>query len=397
MNDPSLSPSTRFKDFFRMHLLANHYPALHGIRVLAVVTVVQVHLTILLRGGGLLDKRGELSRYSMNISFGMDLFFILSGFLIGMILLHSFEQQKGRGILRFYARRAFRTFPPYYLVLILISLVIPMSAKQTDHLPYAFLYISNYTGATRTACVMPWNWSLCVEEHFYFAVPLLLLVLHLLRSHAARIGVLIFFWLGGTATRLIIFYAHEGSWTPAALQHELMYKSHARIDILVAGILLAYLHRYFQPQIARLLTRLTARIILWIVVLACLGILLNPSFFGGHIFLYRVLKWGTFTSVMYVPLILLLLNTEGWFQRFLSISWFRRMATLGYGIYLVHFPVGAMLFPLAHLAIDAWFIPLEVVWPSFLALLLVCSVAVSYIIHLLVEKPVLYLRDRISP
>ncbi len=272
-----------------------------------------------------------------------------------------------------------------------------MTAKQIENLPYAFLYISNYTGTGRAMSVMPWSWSLCVEEHFYLAVPFLLLGLHLLRSHAARIGVLIFLWLGGTAIRFIIFFTHEGSWTPKSLQQELMYKSHARIDILVAGILLAYLHRYFQPQIARFLSRRATRVILWMVVLVFLGIVLKPSFFNSHIFLYRVLKWGTFTSMMYVPLILLLLNTEGWFQRFLSVPWFRKTATLGYGIYLVHFPVGVLIFPLVQVAVDDWLVPMAVVWPSYLVLLLVGSAAVSYVIHLLVEKPALYLRDRLSP
>ncbi|MCP4605513.1 MAG: acyltransferase [Proteobacteria bacterium] len=391
------SHKIQIRGFFELSLLANHFPSLHGLRVIAIVTVVQLHLTLVLRASGLVERKSVLSTRSLNVSFGMDLFFLLSGFLIGMILLHSLEERKGHGILRFYARRSFRIFPAYYVVLTSLAVFLPITASQKSNLAYGYLYLVNYTGTSRHECLMPWSWSLCVEEHFYIVVPILMLGLHLLRSHAARITVLSVLWLSGLGIRLTIFYMRSIPWTAHTLQQELMYASHARIDILVAGILLAYLHRYFRGQIKQFLTHRAGRILFWTIVFVSLYSVTNLGFFSGRMFLFRVFKWGTFTTFMYIPLVLLLIYSDSWLSRFLSRRWFHKIATLGYGIYLVHFPVGVMLVPLGRYAMEIWHIPIGIVWFFLLAIQLVLSVVFAYILHLLVEKPALYLRDRFSP
>lgn len=88
-----------------LSLLQNRYPALHGLRFVAIVSVLQVHVTVTLHGFKLMQN-GELAGLSQSVWFGMDLFFVLSGFLIGSMLLH----QGGTGMGRFWLRRAFRTF-----------------------------------------------------------------------------------------------------------------------------------------------------------------------------------------------------------------------------------------------------------------------------------------------
>src|SRR3954466_15979804 len=81
--------------FFALDLLDNRYPALHGLRVIAILTVIQFHVTWIFAGEQGIPLDGEFVSASLTVFFGMDLFFMLSGFLIGSILLHSFEQ-KGR-------------------------------------------------------------------------------------------------------------------------------------------------------------------------------------------------------------------------------------------------------------------------------------------------------------
>ena len=99
--------------FFALELLDNRYPQLHGLRVLAIVSVVQFHITSIfaLEQAIRLDRDWVVS--SLAVFFGMDLFFILSGFLIGSILLYSLKQKdtQKHPIRRFYLRRIFRTFP----------------------------------------------------------------------------------------------------------------------------------------------------------------------------------------------------------------------------------------------------------------------------------------------
>ena len=108
--------------FFALDLLDNRFPALHGMRVIAILSVIAYHVTwIFMAEQGIFLDPGFFTQ-SLAIFFGMDLFFLLSGFLIGSILLRSIATTGAQHIKRFYLRRIFRTFPSYYLVLTVLVL-----------------------------------------------------------------------------------------------------------------------------------------------------------------------------------------------------------------------------------------------------------------------------------
>jgi peptidoglycan/LPS O-acetylase OafA/YrhL len=102
---------TRSTPWWGLDLLDNRFAALHGLRVFAIVSVVQYHVTWVLD-----EERVKLDKdfidASLRLFFGMDLFFVLSGFLIGSILLRSLDTTGTLDVWRFYLRRIFRTFPP---------------------------------------------------------------------------------------------------------------------------------------------------------------------------------------------------------------------------------------------------------------------------------------------
>ncbi|MDD5306145.1 MAG: acyltransferase [Deltaproteobacteria bacterium] len=391
------SIAARVKSLFGLKLLANHFPALHGLRVIAIVLVVQVHVTMAVARAGLATSP-LFTAFSMQMFFGMDLFFVLSGFLIGSILLKSGDggRFRGRDLLRFYVRRGVRTFPLYYVVLTALALGNPLGAAHPAGLLREYTYLANYNGPIHGARVMPWGWSLCVEEHFYLAAPFVLSALLLLRSHAARLAVLGAIWSAGLATRFAALAAHEGPWNGSWMFTHLYIRTHTRFDILVAGILLAYVHHHFSARIAALFARRRWRALAWSVVLACLALLVARPFLAPRSPVVQVFAWGTITSVMYVPLILLLLYAGGRVGRFLSHPLFLRAATLGYGVYLVHIPVCMRLMPFIRASALRWGLPLAITWPLTLALMLAVSAAVAYALHLLVEKPALALRERVA-
>lgn len=381
-----------------LELLDNRYPSLHGLRVIAIVSVVQFHVTWIFAGeqGIRLDR--DFTASSLTVFFGMDLFFMLSGFLIGSILLRSLEKQGTQNLRRFYIRRVSRTFPSYYVVLTFLALTTPLTASQLRHLPWEYLYGTNFLSLLRTDVVMFWGWSLALEEQFYLTVPILFFVLHRLRNDRDRLLLLTAVWLLALVIRIVVYY-RRAPWTDLALYEALYFRPHTRFDTLISGIILAFVHHRWSDAITRWLERPFHRALLGLMSLTCLWLLVEPWMFGKeHVQIVHVFAWGTVTSIMYFGWLLLLIHgdTGGWIQRWLSRPIFRRIATLGYGIYLVHIPLCDDLIVPAARALEARHVPMTIVWPSALLALLISSLALAYAMHVLIEKPALRLRERLA-
>ena len=400
--------SLSLRGLLELELLDNRYPALHGLRVLGIVLVLQYHVTQSLVIVSKLPMSRSWAMLSMTIFFGMDLFFVLSGFLIGSILLRSLDSGGPQHFRRFYLRRAFRTFPSYYVVLTFLALTTALTEAQRHNLPFDYAYLTNYKAigvspsvnpfanvsaqvAHPQESVMPWGWSLGVEEHFYLAVPFLFIVLRKLRGDRARLAVLATLWLSAFVARLGL-YLHD----PAGLSSAYV-RTHTRSDTLAAGVIVAYVHNRWGDQLAGWLESPAARAVVAVPTLGCLWLLLNPGMFGDGA-LASVFLWGTISSAMYFGLVLLLLNGgDGWIRRGLSAPVFRRIATLGYGVYLVHIPLCYVFInPGASTLVQDWGWSMAAVWPLALIALIGVSLVLSYVMHVIIEKPSLRLRDRVA-
>jgi peptidoglycan/LPS O-acetylase OafA/YrhL len=394
--------SSPIRQFFSLELLDNRYPVLHAMRVFAIASVVQFHVTDIALQKRELPLNAWFAQRSMDVIYGMDLFFVLSGFLIGSILLRSVEKSGSQNVGRFYLRRMFRTFPSYYVMLTYLLIIKPwgpLTSAQEHHLILEYTYLTDY-GNPRLPhdLMMPWGWSLAVEEKFYFAVPFLVLLLRKLPTHRSRLLALGLIWASALGIRLAVYFSHSG-WTEDSYGDAVYFKSHTRYDTLVAGVILAYVqHRWREPMVRWLESRLT-RALLGAVVVGCFAILLAPKFFGGqHYLLLCVFMWGTITTIMYFAMLLLLINRpDGWISRLLSARFFRPLATLGYGVYLVHIPLAWWPVVPAELWLRdnlGW--SMAAVWPAALVLLLGLSLWWAYGLHLFVEKPFLRLRERVA-
>ena len=199
------------KSFLSLDLLDNRYPALHGLRVFAIISVIQFHITWIFAGEQNITIDATFRNASLTIFFGMDLFFMLSGFLIGSILLRSLEEHGSQNLRRFYLRRIFRTFPSYYIVLTYLACVTALTASQLHNLRYEYLYVTNFMPLGRGDVIMFWGWSLALEEQFYLVVPLLFFLLWKLRTPRARVVVLTILMLSAGVVRLTYLYA-GGPW-----------------------------------------------------------------------------------------------------------------------------------------------------------------------------------------
>ncbi len=399
MSAPAQAPSapqSSLRRFLSLDLLDNRYPALHGMRVLAIISVVQFHVTWIYAGEQRIILDGDWIGSSLAVFFGMDLFFMLSGFLIGSILLRSLETSGTQRIQRFYIRRVFRTFPSYYVVLTFLVLTTALTAAQQKHLPAEYLYATNFMPLGRPDIIMFWGWSLALEEQFYLTVPILFFLLHRLKSDRVRMALLIAMWLAGLVVRLVIYYRHR-PWTDLGLYDALYFRTHTRFDTLVAGIVLAFVQQRWGEAIGRWLKLPLHRAMVALPSLALFWLLMNPAMFGKeHVQLVHVFAWGSVTTLMYFGWVLLLLHGDGWIHRFLSAPIFRRTATLGYGVYLVHIPIiDHALVPVAQ-RMQAQHVSMLLVWPASLAAVMLSSLALGYVMHVLIEKPSLAFRDKIA-
>ena len=332
---------------------------------------------------------------SLQAWFGMDIFFILSGFLIGTMLSKGDTVSSARGIGLFYLRRGFRIFPLYYVVLTALALLPITTAHQRATLFWEYIYATNYIVFEHRDLVMPWAWSLCMEEHFYLVVPLVLLLLRRLSSEPRRFAMLFVLWALGGVIRAIDGIVH---WNPRDFEGvflRLFVRTHDRFDILVAGVAIALAYRNHRDAFEALLSRRPVRVGLGLLALYGLGLCLNPPQILSTIpTLRESLSWGTFTTVLCGALLPLIIAGDGLFKRALSAPFFRPISTLSYGIYLIHIPVGE------HIALPLAFRMKLTPGPTWLLsvfFLWFFSLVGAYVLHMLIEKPMLALRDRVAP
>jgi peptidoglycan/LPS O-acetylase OafA/YrhL len=216
--------------------LHGHMPALDGIRGIAILMVMAFHFTLSsVDDGPVGHVANKLMLFGQQ---GVDLFFVLSGFLITGILIDA--KGKSHYFRNFYARRTLRIFPLYYFVLALVLVVIPIFVTYTNpqlvlprkHQIWMWTYLTNFLMARSTADVGAFSifWSLAIEEHFYLLWPLLVFCLSR-RALMRLCGVL----MAGALLCRFFFMFRGDPWSVAAAAT----LTFCRIDTLAAGALVA--------------------------------------------------------------------------------------------------------------------------------------------------------------
>ena len=222
-----------------------HLPALNGLRGVAVIGVVAYHLQLGWAKGGYL---------------GVDLFFVLSGFLITTLLLEEWVGSGRISLAAFWGRRARRLLPALFLVVAALALylvcnavfggpgangLIDLSGLRGDAIA-TLLYVNNwhliyahqsYFAQFSTPSPLQHTWSLAIEEQFYLVWPLVLLVLlRYGRRGWRRVGVTVTVALGVGSSILMAVLFH-----PGVDPSRLYYGTDTRLFDLMAGATLAFL------------------------------------------------------------------------------------------------------------------------------------------------------------
>jgi peptidoglycan/LPS O-acetylase OafA/YrhL len=222
----------------RFHL--GYRPALDGIRGISIVLIMLVHSTLFLvpEYAGMYVPGGFIA---------VDVFFVLSGFLITSILMHEWERRRTISLRKFYARRALRLFPALWAVMIVHLVYTLVMHDPLRHelrgLVVIFLYVGNYSWKFGVIApdALGQTWSLAVEEQFYLVWPLALIALIRLRNRRVTIAA---FW----SLVVVAFVFRLVLWNVGVPWYKVYVQTGARFDTLMIGALFAYLlHTGWRP------------------------------------------------------------------------------------------------------------------------------------------------------
>ncbi|MEQ8427138.1 MAG: acyltransferase [Gammaproteobacteria bacterium] len=360
---------------------AGEFPVLDGLRAIAILLVLLRH-AVHYREQGL---EGSFWNIFYNGWIGVDLFFVLSGFLISYHLLSKWPQHfSWRFIGTYFIKRALRILPLYFVILLLIVLYVipyysPPNPVTLHSLGLNLVFLQDYFSS---ATLLVPLWSLAVEEKFYLLAPLLILLARVANGKVLILSVLVFILL---QHYLKMPGSHAGSYS----EYFWAYKApfHFSVVGILCGFIVAYSFLRFQ---------------------------VSEGF-------KRALKWFTWCSL---PLILLLLFSERWMEtgdwnrsshvtlfltvlfslviynyllqplspgNFLTGRTMRFIARLSYSLYLCHITIIPMTerFVSGMVEQNALF-----AFSIYFAVYILLSFCFSILLYLLVEKPFLMMKGR---
>lgn len=353
------------------------FSGLDTLRALAITVVMLYHLTIF----------GELPLRILPITsfgwMGVDLFFVLSGFLIGQQVLKPYRMGQQFSILDFYKRRAFRILPAYFAVLSLYFLV-PSWRESPNIAPlWKFLTFTMNFGFSFDQRAFSHAWSLCVEEHFYLLLPLLVALLMRRASVRKTVAFLCFVVLSGIALRaFLIPHYPDDVWTL------IYFPSITRLDGLVAGVMLATIRTFRRSWWDNLMRRGHMLFIAGAVCTGCFMWMFRDNDLGNST---GSAKWGVILGFPLLSLGLGLItassiSTNGLLAR-VRVPGSKFIATLVFSLYLTHKAV-------AHF-IKLHFSPITLTQgPESWLLYSIGCFSVALLLHVAIERPFLRLRDQ---
>jgi peptidoglycan/LPS O-acetylase OafA/YrhL len=380
---------SRYLSFTRV---PGQLPELDGLRGLAILLVLLRHGTQpypLAERPLLLLFGWDIGTFMTNGWIGVALFFVLSGFLITHHILRSREKHGGTWQWRPYVeKRALRIIPAYYTVLFLAVVgafaYFPVPQERIwERVFYHLLFLQDYLPSN----IVVTFWSLGVEEKFYLVAPFLTLLLLKLPTLKLRTyGVAALILLGVGARALTAFLKPE---VVTYVDFFPVFRSpfHMTLDGLLIGVLLAlvYRARATNPELV------SPRVANWGFWLGAAAFLLVST---TGVMMRDITWWDKTLQPLVIALGfggmtfgLLFGGGPGRIFRSVVLFFFARIS---YTLYLVHFP----LIPLSiKMATDL--APEESVFSVFFMIFVALSITAALLLHYLVEKPFLVVKDRV--
>lgn len=365
----------------------NRLYGLDTLRAIAIIIVLIYHYKVVVSSENLFGFMSQLGWT------GVDLFFVLSGYLIGNQILSAIANKQDFSLKLFYIRRALRTLPNYYFVLALY-LLFPLALSGTATAPlWSFLTFTQNLDM-RAGETFTHSWSLCIEEQFYLIFPVVaLLIAYAKRSIALGWITIIATMLLSMFMRGFNWYAHGEAAIPMQpfMQH-IYYSSFTRFDELLPGVAIALLKNFHPTAYTALVCRGN---LLLIVGLACVGIMFyvfhNYAYIEGYGRTFHVVTFGySLLAISFGILVLAALSPNSILHR-IRIPGATSLALWSYAIYLIHKPLFQVLkAPLTNYGID-------INSSIGIAIIMAISILCGWMLYQFIETPFMNLRSRFFP
>jgi peptidoglycan/LPS O-acetylase OafA/YrhL len=343
-------------------LAKREIPSLDGLRAVSIALVIFSHCAYAMSR---LYHGVPVSEISLLGQEGVDVFFVISGFLITHLLLKEFSFTGSISLKRFYLRRFFRIFPAFYVFLLVLGALAlaGMISLNTHSYICAATYTYNYCRMS-FGWLLGHCWSLSLEEQFYLLWPPCLVLLGKKRSTHLALAIIVL----SPVSRGISYFVLPSL---RGLEGIML---HTRLDTIMFGCLIALLHEHLTFH------RFTARFLQprLIVVCALLFLVISPLAEARFQAKYSWTVGYTLRGILVsIVLVYAMQNPLSPFGRILNTRVFRHVGVISYSLYLWQ-----QLFT----GPNAFWFPLNLI------IILVCAEASFF----LVERPAFLVRDRLE-
>ena len=400
----------------------NNFKAIDGIRAIAVLWVIIFHIWIF-QHNTFPNILGEVAQNPLLVwitkgDLGVDLFFVISGFLIGSILFKEYKRTKTLNFKSFYLRRFLRLFPVYFFSMIIALYFLDGNGSERWTTAWSnLIYVNNYVFKS----YMGWTWSLAIEEQFYIVIPFLIVFLfpkfrkkRVLFTILAIIPIVLTYYYSVHIFNFEIPYNREifgDIWQEWFWGYYML--THLRYGGLLSGVIAAYIHINHSEQVLYFFQK-KKNLSNFLILFSIVSFLLISSLSLGQaapveesIFYELPRKVGVYYEIIHrelfsyavVFLMMACLYSKSRIiqplNTFLSANFFYPIAKISYSAYLFHVMFMEWFFPIFTEYAKNSLTTIQIVFTNGIISIAV-TILVAGLMLVLIEEPFNKLKNKLT-